>query len=117
MLHRLDRAEVSDDLGDVGEVQLLLKKGEQGQCDVSDENLKATSSPATPPAEALGPPSRLFLAVLQLQVLEEVLQVEPPALADLLEAAEFGAAMALTSCLFAGQWDTVKISLRWIIFL
>ena len=115
MLHRLDRAEVSDDLGDVGEVQLLLKKGEQGQCDVSDENLKATSSPATPPAEALGPPSRLFLAVLE--VLEEVLQVEPPALADLLEAAEFGAAMALTSCLFAGQWDTVRISLRWIIFL
>ena len=115
MLHRLDRAEVSDDLGDVGEVQLLLKKGEQGQCDVSDENLKATSSPATPPAEALGPPSRLFLAVLQ--VLEEGLQVEPPALADLVEAAEFGAAMALTSCLFPGQWDTVRISLRWIIFL
>ena len=27
------------------EVQLLLKKGEQGQCDVSDENMKATSSP------------------------------------------------------------------------
>ena len=27
------------------EVQLLLKEGEEGQCDVSDENMKATSSP------------------------------------------------------------------------
>ena len=31
-----------------------------------------------------------------------------PALADFLEAAEFGAAMVLTSCLFAGQWDTER---------
>ena len=31
-----------------------------------------------------------------------------PALADFLEAAEFGAAMVLTSCLLAGQWDTER---------
>ena len=31
-----------------------------------------------------------------------------PALADFLEAAEFGAAMILTSCLLAGQWDTER---------
>ena len=31
-----------------------------------------------------------------------------PALADFLEAAEFGAAMVLTSCLLAGQWNTER---------
>ena len=31
-----------------------------------------------------------------------------PALADFLEAAEFGAAMVLTSCLLAGQWDNER---------
>ena len=119
----------------------------------SAENLTlmnaSRSKAATPPAEALAPPSRFFLAVPRPPLIIICLAFFPvvflialspiflrgeafftaagffldlvflipgfvmeiflaPALAAFLEAAEFGAAMILTSGLFAGQWSTVR---------
>merc|ERR1719447_2369246 len=58
-------------------------------------------------AEVAGDFNTIFLAVLLVAGLAMGIFLAP-ALAAFLEAAEFGAAMVLTSGLFAGQWDTVK---------
>ena len=58
-------------------------------------------------AEIAGAFDTIFLAVFLVTGLAMGIFLAP-ALATFLEAAEFGAAMVLTSDLFAGQWDTVK---------